>query len=294
MRFGRSFLASVLFIAAPASATNFSVSVGRLKSEKTCSLYKMTAGHHREAGAYSPYGGAYASDTAWIDYLIRDCVDHFASLRTSLQAALASSGKIVVSAAGSGAYVVEGRISEVSGGGPADPASDSPDVSYAISSSDLFVNMDVTLKNARGQIIYGGLLTKKIETGFSMQTGGLSTSTRRSGQALYTELQHEVALAVARVVTFKLAPLKVTSVVSNRVRLNYGSPLLQQGTLVQVVTQTGAVVRYNVVGAGQGSSLAEYQGGGDASEVTPGSVAAVIEDEDPASSARRFEKVDLP
>jgi hypothetical protein len=288
--------ALLLFAAAtlPSAANALpTVRVGPIDSAKSCTLYQLTSGRHREAGAIDAYGAAYASEDSWSSYLVRDCVSHFASIRTSLQAALASSGKLAV-VPGGGAYVVSGRISDVSGGGPAAPAEINPGGTYAISSSSMFVNMDVTVRDAAGRAIYGGLLTKRIETGSSMQTSGLQTSSSQSGEAVYTELQHQVALAVARLVAFRIVPLQVTSVDGQYIQLNYGAPLLQLGTMVQVTTPDGAIVRYNVTGAGQGSARAAYYGGNDGAHVVPGSTAIVIESDDPAANARRFDKVDLP
>lgn len=286
--------ALALCLCAPAHAAKPLVGVGELDSEKTCTLYKLTSGRHREAAAVDGYVGVYASETTWRDYLVRDCVDHFASLRTSIEAALASSGALTVSPSGRGAFVVSGRISEVSGGGPADPTAPAGDGGFAISSSKMVVNMDVSVRDPSGRIVYGGLLTKNIETGFSMDTPGLSSSSTHSGKAIYTELQHQVALAVARLVTFKIAPLRVSSVSGNHIQLNYGSPLLTMGTLVQVSAPDGSLLRYNVTGAGTGSSEAEYTGDGNTAAITPGNIAMVIEGEDPAANGRRFQRVDLP
>ncbi len=271
-----------------------SIRIGRIESEKRCQLYQETAGRHREVGVATGYGAAYASETRWVSFLVRDCVDNFASLRLSLQAALAASGKLaVVPGTGAARYVVSGRISDVSGGGPAVPTQRPPGGDYAVSSSTMTVNMDVTLQDASGRIVYGGLLTKQLETGFSMETRGLATESSRSGQALYTELQHQVALAVARVVAFRIEPLRVTAASPQRVELNYGSPLLQLGQMVQVTAPNGAIVRYTITGAGPASAQADLYGG-NAAAVAPGAEAIVIENEEAAAHARRFERVDLP
>lgn len=270
------------------------VAVGQFESEKTCTLYKLTAGRHREVGAVDAYGGIYASETSWRDYLVRDCIDHFASLRTSIEAALASSGKLDVSPTRSGTYVVSGRISEVSGGGPAAPAPNMPNGGWAMSASNMVVNMDVTVRDPSGRIIYGGLMTKKIETGFNMDTGGLSSTSTHTGKAVYTELQHQVALAVARLVAFKIAPLRVTNVAGERIQLNYGAPLLGLGTIVQVTGSDGSLARYNVTGAGAISAQADYEGDGKPLSVAAGNMAMVIEADSAEAKARRFERVDLP
>ncbi len=285
-------LAVAVATAGCAGAAMPTIRVGKIDSEKSCTLYRMTAGRHREAGATDGYAAAYASETSWISYLVRDCADNFASLRISLQAALAASGKLaVVPGAAGGSYVVSGRISDVGGSATTGSAADG---GFSASSSSMVVNMDVALRDASGRIVYGGLITKSLEIGSAMETQGLSSGTSRSGQALYTELQHEVALAVARTVAFRIEPLRVTGVSGSRIQLNYGAPLLRLGTMVQVTAPSGAIIRYNVTGAGQGSAQADYYGGAPAGEATPGSTAIVIEQEDPAANGRRFEKTDLP
>lgn len=278
---------------APASAAVPIIRVGEIGSDKQCSLYELTSGRHREAGAVNAYGAAYASETSWTSYLVRDCVDHFASLRLSLQAALASAGSVAVATSGGGGYVLSGRISDVSGGGPAAPAEGVPVGGFAVSTSAMTVNMDVTLRDPAGHIVFGGLLTKALETGFSMDAGGMRSESSRSGEALYTELQHQVALATARMVVFHLEPLRVVMNAGDRVTLNYGAPLMALGQLVQVQAADGAAVRYRVISAGQGSAQASPVGD-TTHPIQPGALATVIESEDPAANARRFERVDLP
>jgi len=268
-----------------------SISVGRISTERTCNLYEESAG--RTAVAASAYG--YAASASWRTWLVRDCVDNFASLRTSLEAALAGSGKLSVRPSG-GAYVVTGRISDIGGEGGAPPASGPQRNSdYAISSSSMFVNMDVTVRDAAGRIVFGQLLTKKIETGSDISTGGFRTTTSSSGQGLYTKLQHEVALAVARQVSFRLVPLKVVGGDGRTIQLNYGSPLLTLGTMIQATSPDGgAVARYNVTSATGATATAELEGDGETARIIPGSTAVVLEPDDPASNGRRFKRVELP
>ncbi|WP_293901125.1 hypothetical protein [Phenylobacterium sp.] len=267
-----------------------SIGVGRITSERTCNLYQESEG--RSAVVVSPYVIAAAS--SWRTWLVRDCVDNFASIRTSLEAALASSGKFIVKPGGA-TYVVSGRISDVGGeGGPAPGAPSSRD-GYSISSSKMFVNMDVTVRDAAGRIVYGALLTKSLETGSDISTGGFRATSSQSGQALYTQLQHEVALAVARQVAFHLVPMRVTGGDGRQIQLSYGAPMLTLGTIVMATSADGATtLRYNVTSAGAGMATAQLDGDGDPSRIGPGSIATVIEADDPAANGRRFKRVELP
>ncbi len=104
-----------------------------------------------------------------------------------------------------------------------------------------------------------------------------------------------MALAVARLVAFHVVPLRVVSSDGGQIQLNYGSPLLKLGTIVQATSPDGlTTVRYSVTSASPGSAAAQAEGDADASRITPGSVASVIEADDPAANGRRYKKVDLP
>lgn len=267
------------------------VTIGKISSEKSCSLYEMSAG--RSTTIATPRVLATASE--WRTWLVRDCIDNFASLRTSLEAALAASGKFIVKPSG-GAYTVSARISDVSGGDGGEPAIPPVgDGGFSVSSSRMFVNMDVTVKDAAGRTIHGGLFTKSLETGAAAEVGDFRTSSSRSGQALYGQLQHEVALAAARSVAFRLAPMRVVGGGGRQIRLNYGAPLLSLGAVVAVTSPDGAsTARYLVSVAGQGSATADADGDGAFAAIAPGATAVLIEPDDPAANGRRLRRVDLP
>lgn len=260
------------------------VVIGRILSQKSCTLYQESAG--RSAMVATPF--AMAASESWRTWLVKDCVDNFATIRTSLEAALASTGKFAVRTSGRG-YTLSGTIAQVgeegasaSGGG------------YSSASRRMFVSMDVTLRDAAGRMIYGGLLTKHLETGSNLSTPGLSTGASQSGEAVYTELQHQVALAVARLVAFHIDPLRVVGGDGREIRLNYGSPLLTLGAIVHVTTGADTV-RYNVTSASPEGATAEVDGEvGNPAGIGPGALASMVEADDPAANERRIKRVDLP
>lgn len=277
--------------AAHAEGRVATVIIGRIASEKSCTVYQESAG--RSAVVATPY--VVAASASWRTWLVKDCVDNFATIRTSLQAALASTGKFAVGTTGRG-YTLSGAISQVGGDfGPAAPAPSSAD-GYSVSSRQIFVSMDVTLRDPAGRTVYGGLLTKHLETGSEIHTRGLETRSSQSGEAVYTELQHQVALAVARLVAFRIEPLRVVGADDRTIRLNYGSPLLTLGTIVHATSPNGAAsVRYVVTSASPEGATAEVDGEvGDWTRIGPGSLASVVEADDPAANERRIKKVDLP
>lgn len=277
--------------AAAQSADRPALSVGRIGTVKSCTLYRETAG--RAGAVATPY--AAAAFASWRTWWVKDCVDNFATMRSSLEAALAASGGVDLGPGGD--YVVTATLSDVSGG-PGGAAPDAPDMGesgFAIATSGMRVNVDVTVRDRSGRAVFGTLLTKTIETGYDVKVGTFQASANESGQALYGRLQQQVALAIARAVAFHFTPLEVVGGDGRQIRLNYGSPLLTLGTTVQATSPDGGtMVRYNVVSAAPGSALARVEGGGDPSRIVPGSRAIVIEADDPAANARRFDKVELP
>lgn len=191
-------------------------------------------------------------------------------------------------------FTITGRISEASGGGPAPEVPTTDNGGFAFSSSSMVVSIDINIRDATGRTIFGALLTKHLETGSNVSVDGFSSQSAKSGQSLYTELQHEVAFAVARSVAFHLVPLRVSSGGGRRIQLNYGAPLLKLGTLLQAASPDGSVIRYTVTSAASGTANAEIDGDGDDAGIRPGSLITVIEADDPAANGRRFQRVGLP
>jgi hypothetical protein len=268
-----------------------SMSIGRVASVKSCTYLRETAG---SAGAVAtPWAAAaYAS---WRTWWVKDCVDNFATMRQSLEAALGASGG--VSLQPRGAYVVSASLSDVSGGpgGAAPYAPDRGEGGFSVASSGMRINIDVAVRDRGGRLVVGTLINKTIETGYDIKVGRFEASANESGQALYGRLQQEVALAVARAVAFHFTPLRVTGSDGRQIQLNYGAPLLALGTTIQATSPDGGTtVRYNVTSASDGSALARVEGGGDTRRIVPGSRVRVIEPDDPAANGRLYEKVDLP
>ena len=311
---------AALAVTGHASAQTPTISVGHITTHQNCKVYQELAGSkavfaQQDTVVAAKESAAVAADrnhvvaakegtvvaaqrtqvatfSSWRTWLVKDCVSDFPAIRTSLQAALAASGKLAIKGSG-GNYVLSGAISQV--GGTDDPATQTISTgSYSVASQGIFVVMEVTLKDSSGRIVYGGLLTKHLETGSNIQTPGMETASYQpNGEATYTQLQNQVALAVARLAAFHIVPLQVTSNEGRRISLNYGSPLLTLGTIVEAAGP-GSAVRYNVVSAGSDSATAEKDSEGDASGIGPGTPATVIEADDPAANARRIPRVDLP
>ena len=206
---------------------------------------------------------------------------------------MASSGKF---AQRPGGYVITGHLSRVSGdGGPAPSAPDMGPGGFSITSSSMFVTMDFSVKDARGRIVYGDVVTKKIEVSSDINVNGFRATSSQGGPGLYGVLQKELSQTIARKIAFHFVPLEVIGTEGTEIQLNYGAPLLALGQIVQATAPDGsAVARYRVTSASSGSALAELEGDGRYARIVPGSQAIVIENDDPAANGPRFKRTPLP
>lgn len=276
--------------AGPAMAQELhDIRVGYVQAKEKCQYFREYSGD--SALVATPWMLAYAS--SWRSWLVKDCESQFATMRESLESALASSGKFSV---GSRGYTVNVSLSGVTEGGPADyvPPADQRN-EYHVSQAFMVVALDVTVSDRNGNVIYGGPLLKKIETGYAITADNTYSSGTNTGEAAYGQLQQEVALAVARLVAFKIEPLRVVAVDGYDVRLNYGGPLLKPGALVQVDSSSGMRrLRYVVTSSDSRYALAEMDGDNDPAQIVPGAMASVIEGDDSAANGRRYKRTRLP
>jgi len=265
------------------------IAIGTVHTTKSCTTYLMGSG--RDRVGVTPYS-AYA-ESSWRTWLVKDCQTNFATMRTSLEAALAASGAFAV---GQGGYRVNLTVSDI--GEQARASVNTPGYSpeaYAVGSGTLYVALDLTITDRAGRSVYGGLITKRIETGSYSGANGFATADLQSGEGVYSVLQHEAALAAARAVAFHIAPLQVTARSGKMVRLNYGAPLLPFGGQVDVRSGDGFDrLRYRVTSADAGEAVAELEGDGVGADIQPGTLATYVEDDAPTANARRTRREELP
>lgn len=278
-----------LACAAPAQAQSAArFTIGEITSKEECKYFLESDIQH--AAVATPW--LYASKTSWRSWWVKDCVSRFQTMRSSLEAALASTGRFAV---GPGGYRISVTIQDVSGGGPAPANPPVGDRGYAFSKTGIYTSFTVTVTDGSGRVIHGGLATKTVETGARINADGSYAATSMTGDAVYGVLQNEIALAVARIVAFKVVPLAVTDLDGDRIALNYGAPLLKLGSSINVPSGSGLrSLRYSVVSAANGSAIAEVEGDVDTSSVRVGTVVTYAEEDDPAANGRRYDRVKLP
>lgn len=291
--------AAAAWTAPVAAQAPVNVAVGTVASQRNCTTYQLQWGREsmtassRRGAVIGAGGAAYAARDAmayrraWGTDLVRDCVSNFPRLRASLRDALAASGQVRV---GAGGYTLSGELSSI---GSANSTVDRPDMND--SRDDAVVNVRYSLQDRAGRSVFGGVLSKRVtlSAGLSSESGSFSSSEDTASG--YGRLQSEVALAIARAVSFHFVPLRVVDVSGNRVRLNYGAPFLTLGATVLVPTRRGmTTIKALVVSAASGSALAEVDGSGAMDDVAIGAPAQFVEADDPAANSRRYDRVDLP
>ena len=295
----------LLLAASPAAAQDapLRVSIGSFTSQQRCTLYAVTSGS--EAMSASS-GGAVAADAygyaaahratfawarAWRTELVRDCVTNFQGLKSSLTAALAASGRILVVPPGTrGALVLTGRVSDV---GVASSQISERDNAESIGEATLTV--ELSLSSPRGAVRFGNSIVKTLAFDEQVQSGSYRESRTQNDSVTYGRLQRELAFAVSRAVAFHLSPIRVVGNSGRRVRVNYGAPLLNVGGSVSFDGGLDAgIIRGTVVAAGTGFADVEAAGGRDLSAVPLGSIATFAEPEDPGANTPAFPNVELP
>tara|TARA_A100001391_G_scaffold46046_2_gene27174 strand:- start:54697 stop:55614 length:918 start_codon:yes stop_codon:yes gene_type:complete len=292
---------SALAVAGPALAqSDVRIAVGTVNSTQSCQYFReyegssasVFASEYRRFWGYARRNAASARVSSWRSWVWRDCQTNFETLRHSLAAALASTGRITV---GSGGYRLDVTISDVSETPPAQSRPVRGDTAYHTSWGTASVNLSYTVHDRTGAAIDGGNIRKQIEMGRTLNTENLRMRTMEPGEAVYDLLQQEASDAVARAVVFDIDPITVTAVDGPRIEVNYGGPLLSLGDILLVEKSEGVgTIRYRVTSAGAGRSVAEVDGDNDTYAINPGNQATFVEADSDAANGRRYERVRLP
>ncbi|MCK0128174.1 hypothetical protein [Erythrobacter sp. F6033] len=272
-----------------------SVNVGTITSTQTCAYFRNYSGsrlRYSEA-EYARWWGAaaarnyYLSHTTWSSWVYKDCQTNFQNLRNTVEGALASTGRLTT---GRGGYTLDITISDI---GQTPPANSRPvrgENSYRTSWGTATATVSFTLKDSAGRNIDGGVLTKRIEMSRTLNTDTLRVRTSEPGASVYDLMQNEVALSLARDVTFAIDPMRVVGVEGDLIEINYGRPMLQLGDRLDVKKTRGiGSLRYRVISASETDAVAEIDGNNDTSDIEPGNTVTFIEKDSDAANARRLQ-----
>ena len=285
------------------SAEKPSVKIGTITSAKQCNVYQgikssgtsSVAANYRERNNGSVSAGLSANSSfSFETFFVKDCTSHFEGIRSAFQAAIASSGALIVSP-GASNYLLSGRVEDVVPGTSSFIDRSLTGKSYGTVADSLLVTMSLTLSDKNGRIVFGAPIVASIETGSADITRSTVSANQISGNGLYSLLQRNLANIAARKVAFHINPLSVIQGAGKNIQLNYGAPLIVVGTQISVTSADGsAAARYRITSVTDGSSLAQQIGDANSSKIGIGSHASVIEKGDPAENQNTTERVELP
>ena len=213
--------------------------------------------------------------------------------RDRLQSTLLESGVVRLSTTSSGRdmptpdYVVTGRV-----GAPDMAVSTSAAGDYCVGGTRLSASFDLRVRDARGSMVFGGVVDASAEIGSQVVGGEGGCSSMTPADPSMRRLGNALALAAARRIAFTLVPMRVAALEGGEIVLNQGGALVPLGAIVQVAANGGAPVRYRITASTPASASAAPIGA--AEPVAVGAIARLLETDDPQANARRFHKVELP
>ncbi|MEO1729107.1 MAG: hypothetical protein AAFR64_00050 [Pseudomonadota bacterium] len=276
------------------------VNVGSITSTQTCVYFRTYEGEslrYSEAEYARVWGAAaarrfYLSHTTWRSSVEEDCRENFINLRKTLEAALASTGKLT---SGRGGYTIDLVISDIGQTPPAQSRPVQGGLDYSLSWGKAKVTLSYTLKDRSGAAVDGGVMTKEITMSQAINTAGFTSTTVEPGDLVYDLVQNEVAMTLARKVAFEIEPLRVIAVENDLIEVNYGDPLLSLGDQIDVRKTRGiGVIRYRVTQALSDSSIAEAQGNMSYEDIDAGNLVTFIEKDSDAANAPVMKGKKLP
>lgn len=213
--------------------------------------------------------------------------------RDRLQSTLLESGVVRLSTTNGGRdvptpeYVVTGRV-----GAPDMTVNTSAAGDYCVGGTRLSASFDLRVRDARGSVVFGGVVDASAEVGSQVVGGEGDCSSMTPANPGMRRLGNALALAAARRIAFTIVPLRIVRADGGEIVLNHGGVLVPLGAVVQVAANGGAPVRYRIIASTPASASAAPVGA--AEPVAIGAIARVLETDDPQANARRFHKVELP
>ncbi len=282
---GLAAFACALF--SPVSVFAAELAVGGIATKQDCQYFQNSEG--RAAAVATPFSLAVAAE--WRTWWVRDCVSQFPTMRASIEAALASTGKFTSGER----YFIDVTIEDVSSGAPVPAPVPSGRGGYSFAKTSIYTNYSIVVRDSSGRSVFGSLGKKSVELSQEIVADGTRSRSVQGGEALYGVLQNELALTIARTIAFHFKPMRVVRQGGQRIVLDYGAPFLKLGDTVRVPVNDGlSVVPFLIVSATGNTAIAEADGDFADLDIGPGAQATFVELDDPAANGRRYDRVRLP
>lgn len=284
-----------------------SMSVGNFKAEESCRFYvtewerevAVAAGSSSSSSAVaaSPYGAAGARRSSsqassaylreWGTELNEICAQNFPRIRSTMASALASTGSFNP---GDGTFTVNGFLTDIGY-----ESTSYGSASVAEANGYILASVTYQVKNAKGNVVYGGSFTKRFNTDTAVETSRSTFQSSQAGRTVFSQLQEQIGFAVARQVLFHFEPLQVTANDGRSIALNYGPPIIPMGAAVLVSGERSIEPRrLTVISATPGRAIAQSRTFANLSDVPIGSEVFFAEPEDEYSETSTNPSVPLP
>lgn len=227
----------------------------------------------------------------WGLWIIDECRNNFHALAARVGSAIQESGRLTLSnprGRAAPSFRLSGAVTElgVNRSGFSDSGGSAQDVSEAVGAFDFRL-----IDTRTGQVVLARTVTRRVEIGGVTSARGVTGYNANDAQAVYTEIQRQIGLDVARSVAFYVDPLRLTYVEGREIGLNYGSPLIEMGSMIQVSGGRGRAARYRIIDVTPGGAVAEAIGPELATDIN--NPVNVVDDPN-LQNARRYRRVELP
>jgi len=281
-----------------------SIGVSELSSQLDCTIYEESSGTdttvtRSRSGVYAdPFAVVGVNSTAqatfstWKTWYVKDCVDHFPSLKLSLRSALAAARMPLNVTSGKADLYLSGALSATSS--ESSPLITDADTKISIKYNRMKIFFNFEVRDKSGQVIYGDQAQASVDEDSQISAMGTTIKESRSGEGLYSKLEQNMAVAVARKIALHFKPIRPVSIESDVIVLNYGNYILPVGSKLRATNGKGFSVFLNVVSSDDFNSVANIDGDGSEIEITPDWVISFLDSENPNTNGRRFKRNDLP
>ncbi len=286
------------------AAQPIQIAIGDLSSQLDCTVYQESSGtdttvSRSRTGIYAdPFvtvgvtSNAEASYSTWKTWYVKDCVDHFPSLKLSLQSSLAETNATLKVSNVKADYYLSGALSATSSESGPIIYDNNADISSKSSRMKIYFNFVV--RDKRGSVVFGSQVQSSINESFQAVSTGTSIQERADGEGIYSALEQKMSQAVARRVAFYFKPIEVLSFNNEKIILNYGSKMLPIGSSLTAMGRNGDSVKLLVVTATTAQSVAIVDGNRQLSGLINDWTVNYLDPDSPEANGRRLQKVNLP
>lgn len=280
------------------------IAISDLSSQLDCTIYEESSGtdttvRRSRTGIYSdPFVSVGVNSTAeatystWSTWYVKDCVDHFPSLRVSLQSAIANPNGPITIDQDRPEYYLSGALSATST--DSGPNIVDGDTGLSIKSQRMKLHFSFVVTDKAGKIAFSSQVQSHVTERLDLSLGKASIKERANGEGIYTALEQKLSREVARRIAFHFKPIRADAIINGRVSLNYGENSLPMGSQLSLIDKQLNSARLIVVAANEHQSIALVEGDVELSGRPSDWRISYVDPDGLETNGRRFQRVKLP